>query len=185
MILTMIPSLLLIAALTSVALAAPFPFFRRQAACPQNHLIVARGSLEAPGPGSMLSLAEKVMAANPGTTMESVVYPATIDNYDVSSANGTAATEQQLSSFVQKCPSSKVAMMGFSQGAQIVGDALGGGGIQGISRFNQPISRTVSNQVTAVVMYGDPRHITTASFNVGSATKDGVRTPVNSYHFQN
>jgi len=54
-------------------------------------------------------------------------------------------------------------------------DALGGGGIQGISRLNAPLSRAVSNQVTAVIMYGDPRHLIQAPFNVGTATKDGVR----------
>ncbi|KAF2436200.1 alpha/beta-hydrolase, partial [Tothia fuscella] len=143
-------------------------------ACPQNHIIAARGSLEPPGPGSLITLAEKVMQQNPGTTMDSIVYPATIENYDVSSTAGTAAVEQQLSTFVQKCPSSKVVMMGFSQGAQIVGDALGGGGIQGISKSSAPVGRAFSSQVTAVVMYGDPRHVVQAPFNVGTATKDGI-----------
>jgi len=175
----MIPSLFIQAAVISTALAAPFPFSihsRRQApaACPPSHLIVARGSLESPGPGSMATLAEKIIAANPGTTVESIEYPATIDNYATSSVNGTMATEQQLTAFVQKCPSSKVAMLGFSQGAQVVGDALAGGGIQGVSRLNAPVNRAVSERVAAVVMYGDPRHLVQTSFNVGTATKDGV-----------
>jgi len=117
----MIPSLLITVAILSPALAAPFAFGRRQAACPPSHLIIARGSLEPPGPGSLLSLANKIVASNPGTTMESITYPATIDNYDTSSANGTIAVEEQLTAFVQKCPNSKVVMMGYSQGAQIVG----------------------------------------------------------------
>jgi acetylxylan esterase len=170
----MIPSLLLPAALISTALAAPFSFGRRQAPCPPSHLIVARGSTEPPGPGLLITLADKVMAMNPGTTMETIVYPATLENYENSAANGTQAVQQQLTSFVQKCPSSKIAMMGFSQGAQIMGDALGGGGLQGLSRFNAPISRAVSNLVTAMVMYGDPRHVVDAPFNVGTATKNGV-----------
>jgi acetylxylan esterase len=115
------------------------------------------------------------MQENPGTTLEAVDYPATIENYDVSSTAGTKAVEQQLSTFVQRCPSSKVVMMGFSQGAQIVGDALGGGGIQGVSKFSPPVGRAVSDQVSAVVMYGDPRHVVRAPFNVGNATNDGVR----------
>lgn len=172
----MIPSLLFNAAvLSSTALAAPF-FDKRQAGCPPNHLIVARGSLEPPGPGSMLTLAEKVMAANPGTTMESIVYPATIENYDTSSASGTTAVTQALTTFNQKCPSSKVAMLGYSQGAQIVGDSVAGGGIQGVSRLNEPINPSISSQISAMVLYGDPRHLTTSSFNVGTATMNGVCT---------
>lgn len=174
----MIPSLFINAAVISTALAAPsFHLGKRQAACPPSHLIVARGSLEPPGPGSMLTLAEKVMQENPGTTMEAIDYPATIENYDVSSTAGTKAVEQQLSTFVQKCSSSKVVMMGFSQGAQIVGDALGGGGIQGVSKFSPPVGRAITDQVSAVVMYGDPRHVVRAPFNVGSATTDGVSFP--------
>jgi acetylxylan esterase len=174
----MILSLLLTAGLFSAAQAAPFSFFgKRQTPCPPSHLIIARGSTEPPGPGLLVTLATKVIATNPGTTMETIVYPATLENYESSATNGTQAVQQQLSTFVQQCPNSKVVMMGFSQGAQIMGDALGGGGIQGLQRFNAPVGRAVSGNVAAVVMYGDPRHIVTAPFNVGTATKDGVRFP--------
>jgi len=169
----MIQYLIIHAAILSTALAAPF-FGRRQTTCPPNHLIVARGSLESPGPGLLVTLADKIIAANPGTTMEAIDYPATLDNYDTSSANGTIAVQQQLNSFVQKCPNAKVAMLGFSQGAQIVGDAIAGGGIQGISKLNLPISRAVSDQVDAMVFYGDPRHNARATYNVGTATTDGA-----------
>jgi acetylxylan esterase len=107
--------------------------------------------------------------------METIVYPATLENYESSAANGTVAVQQQLSTFVQQCPETKIAMMGFSQGAQIMGDALGGGGVKGVLKFNAPVGRSTSANVAAVVMYGDPRHVVNAPFNVGTATKDGVR----------
>ncbi|KAE9969202.1 hypothetical protein BLS_005461, partial [Venturia inaequalis] len=122
----------------------------------------------------MISMAEKIVAANPGTTIEAVVYPATIENYGASSSNGTAAVTAMLSSFVQRCPNAKLAMLGYSQGAQIIGDAVAGGGIQGVSSMNPPIRADISSLVDAMVFYGDPRHNAVATYNVGTAKQDGV-----------
>jgi hypothetical protein len=126
----MFQSLLLQAAFLSLALGAPLgsdvynePFpdvvvskiTQRQAACPPSHLIIARGSLEAPGPGQLMTMAQKIIDANPGTTLEAVVYPATIEKYGASSGNGTVAVTEMLNSFVQRCPNAKLALMGYSQ----------------------------------------------------------------------
>jgi acetylxylan esterase len=127
----MLQSLLLQAAFLSTALSAPLysdsynePYpdvvesriVQRQAAsCPPSHLIIARGSLEPQGPGQLMTMANKIIGANPGTTIEAVVYPATIDNYGTSSGNGTIAVTEMLSSFVQRCPNAKLAMLGYSQ----------------------------------------------------------------------
>lgn len=127
----MLRSFLLQAAFLSMAMGAPLSFdsynepfpdrveanvVQRQArSCPPSHLIIARGSLEAQGPGQLLSMAKKIVAANIGTTMEAVVYPATIENYGASSSNGTAAVTEMLGSFVQRCPNAKLAMLGYSQ----------------------------------------------------------------------
>jgi acetylxylan esterase len=62
-----------------------------------------------------MTMANKIIGANPGTTIEAVVYPATIDNYGTSSGNGTIAVTEMLSSFVQRCPNAKLAMLGYSQ----------------------------------------------------------------------
>jgi hypothetical protein len=115
----MVRLLLALAAFLSTALSAPFNPFqnidRRQTGCPPSHLIIARGSLESPGPGVLISMAEKIMATNPGTTFEAVVYPATIDNYNTSSADGTVAVSVMLTEFVQRCPQAKLALLGYSQ----------------------------------------------------------------------
>ncbi|TLD35141.1 acetylxylan esterase precursor protein [Venturia nashicola] len=185
------PSLLQ-AALLSAVMGAPLPFnaysepfpdrvegklVQRQASsCPPSHLIIARGSLEPQGPGQLMAMANKIIAGTPGTTIEAVVYPATIENYGASSGNGTAAVAEMLSSFVQKCPNSKLALLGYSQGAQIIGDAVAGGGIQGVSSINPPIRADISSVVDAMVFYGDPRHNAVATYNVGTADKDGIFT---------
>lgn len=90
------------------------------------HMIIARASLEAPGPGIIGQVATQVAAQLPGSDSESVVYPATLDNYAQSEAAGVAAMTGLLTAYVGRCPDSKIVMMGYSQGAQVAADVLCG-----------------------------------------------------------
>ncbi|GME29270.1 putative carbohydrate esterase family 5 protein [Neofusicoccum parvum] len=87
----------------------------RQVSCAPIHLIIARASTEPPGPGMIGSLAEKIIAANPGATNESISYPATLDDYQDSSAQGTAAMTKQLTDYATACPCAQIVLMGYSQ----------------------------------------------------------------------
>ena len=100
--------------LLGASLAAPL-LEQRQSSCAPVHIIAARGSTEAPGPGAMASLAALIQAAYPGTDLESINYPAKLFPYDDSSAQGTAATTSQLTNYVNACPNSKIVMIGYSQ----------------------------------------------------------------------
>jgi acetylxylan esterase len=62
------------------------------------------------------------------------------------------------------------------QGAQIMDDAMCGGGDpnQGISSIAAPISSTVGSKVKAMIWMGDPRHTPGAPYNVGTSTAAGV-----------
>lgn len=78
--------------------------------------MVARGSTEPAGlPGLIGSMLNASQAAIPDSDVELIDYPATIDNYAESSGNGTAAVNRQLTAFVQRCPNSKIALLGYSQ----------------------------------------------------------------------
>lgn len=62
---------------------------------------------------------------------EDVAYPANISysGYYCSSAHvGTIAGVNQMTDYVQKCPNSRLVLMGYSQGASVASDILGGGG---------------------------------------------------------
>lgn len=62
---------------------------------------------------------------------EDVAYPANISysGYYCSSAHvGTIAAVDQMTGYVQKCPDSRLVLMGYSQGANVASDILGGGG---------------------------------------------------------
>lgn len=64
---------------------------RQTASSPTSHLIIARGSLGPHGLGQLMFLVTKIIQANLGTALDAVVYPATIDNYGLSSSNETVA----------------------------------------------------------------------------------------------
>lgn len=79
------------------------------------HLIVARGSNEAPGSGRIGSVANGVVAALPGSQIAPIDYPATFDNYSTSVVAGTEAMKLALTQYNSRCPNSKVALLGYSQ----------------------------------------------------------------------
>lgn len=117
--------------------------------CPAVHIIVARASTELPGTGIIGTLAALVAKDNNDTTVEPIEYPATLQNYPSSSAQGTNAMITSLENIVQACGNNgtKVVLMGYSQGAQVVGDTMcGGGGIGAGSPVNQKIADQYSGR---------------------------------------
>jgi hypothetical protein len=86
------------------------------AACATGiHMIVARASTEAPGEGIIGAVATMVKNAVPGSDSEAVVYPATLTSYTSSEASGVAAMTALIQAYVARCPSSKIALLGYSQ----------------------------------------------------------------------
>lgn len=79
------------------------------------HMIIARASTEAPGPGVIGGVATMVTMMVPGSDFESVDYPATLDNYFASEATGIAGMQSLIQNYTMKCPNSKYALLGYSQ----------------------------------------------------------------------
>jgi acetylxylan esterase len=138
-------------------------------------VLVARASTEAQGPGVIGALATEIQAGVKSTvSTSSVVYPAALTPYEPSVTAGDTAIKAELTEQVSNCPSQKIVLLGYSQGAQIVGDVLGGGGGNksvdgaGDGKATPPAAASVTSHVTAVAQYGDPRRIPSQSFDVGS-----------------
>lgn len=91
------------------------------------HIIAARGSTEAPGEGKCQSVSQLIEAGIPGSDDVAVVYPATLIPYESSEEAGVSNMTQMIQQYTQSCPDTKIVLVGFSQGAQVVGDVLGGG----------------------------------------------------------
>lgn len=144
-------------------------------ACAAVHIIVARASQEPSGQGSIGTLATRVATNIPGTSVEWVDYPAVLIPYDSSSYKGAEAAIAAVTAYTDKCPG-KIVLMGYSQGAQVVGDVMcGGGGALGLGPWTDPVKGKYSDRVVAVVQMGDPRHMIDKTWDAGTdTTEDGV-----------
>ncbi|KAJ5040507.1 uncharacterized protein L3040_006162 [Drepanopeziza brunnea f. sp. 'multigermtubi'] len=136
-------------------------------------MIVARASTEMPGQGIIGAVATKVQNAMSGSDSEAVVYPATLTDYQASEASGVAAMTKLIEEYTARCPDTKIALMGYSQGAQVVGDVLCG---TSQANFNttKPIAEKYQKNIVAVIQMGDPSHMPNFPQDVGNATKAGI-----------
>ncbi|CAK7233762.1 hypothetical protein SBRCBS47491_008721 [Sporothrix bragantina] len=199
------------ASAASATSAAPTAAPTSNTTCAQSfYILVARGSGEAVVPPGSLkypdytglagAAALKVQSQIPGVVIGGVVYPAldgvtttgnlNLTAYATSEANGTTAIADEITAYTKKCPGVKIALMGYSQGAQVVQDALCGG-IGGDAKFSlggtttgfnayAPISQDLVEQnVLAVALIADPSHIANTTYDHGNSTRNGVFSRTN------
>jgi acetylxylan esterase len=91
-----------------------------QTPCSQVHFVVARGSGEPQGVGTLRTLVNSVSQAVPGVTSEAIVYPAQLDfnnllSYVSSESSGVKAGKNQITAYVRRCPKTKIVVTGVSQ----------------------------------------------------------------------
>jgi acetylxylan esterase len=140
-------------------------------ACAPATVLAARASTEAAGEGTIASLVDDIQASvNSGVTESSVNYPATLTNYSSSAATGDKNMKSQLQTLVTNCPNQKIVIVGYSQGAQLVGDVLGGGGGGSLGTATAPSPSSVTSHIVAAIQFGDPRHLPNKSFDKGTAS---------------
>ncbi|GAA3265265.1 cutinase family protein [Dactylosporangium vinaceum] len=143
--------------------------------CAAVHVITARASTEPLGEGISGALVTQIVNSSTQTVSRAAVdYPATLLNYPSSSAQGVSALTAQLTAQVQACPTQKIILVGYSQGAHVVGDVLGGGGGGGLGAQTPPISTSIGDHVLAVIQFGDPRHVVNQPYDVGTSANDGL-----------
>ncbi|KAF2435313.1 alpha/beta-hydrolase [Tothia fuscella] len=144
-------------------------------ACANVHITVVRASTEQPGQGVIGTLATMISGAIPGSTVEAIDYPALLNPCGLSSSNGTTTTTGQLQKYVDSCNKASVVLLGYSQGAHVVGDVMcGGGQATSLGPSTPPIAKKYQDKVVAMIQMGDPRHVAQASFDVGSSQGNGI-----------
>lgn len=151
--------------------------------CPQLHIFGARETTAPAGYGTSGPVVNSIVAAYSGATSEAIVYPACGGqascgdvSYASSAVQGVAAVASAVNSFNQKCPSTVLVLVGYSQGGQIMDDAYCGGGDtnEGLTSTAIPISTAAQAKIAAAIFMGDPRHIPGLSYNVGTCQASGV-----------
>lgn len=149
----------------------------RQESCPNVHVFGARETTAPQGFGSSGPVVNMILTANPGATKEEIFYPATGGNTYASSAQaGVMAVTIQVTNFSSRCPDTQIVLVGYSQGAQIMDDAMCGGGdpSEQITNATAPVSASIASRVKAIILMGDPRHTPGAPYNIGNSTQAGV-----------
>ena len=102
--------------LLSRVLAAPVDLDSRQSGCPNIHVFGARETTAPAGYGSAGTVVNLILNAHPGATSEAINYPAAGGNsYGSSVQAGVKAVTSQVTSFAQRCPNTKLVLVGYSQ----------------------------------------------------------------------
>jgi hypothetical protein len=109
------------------------------------HIIVARGSTESPGMGTMGLTANQTVAKIPGSDAVGLDYPAIYPPIRPSEPEGVAALTQYVTEYIDGCPNSKVVLMGYSQGAMVTMDTLCGTSSAGFATTSALDSKYAAN----------------------------------------
>lgn len=154
-------------------IVAPLTFAAQApgSACPDVEVIGARGTTERPGLGVILTpLAQRITGDLAQTVRTTAVdYPASF-NYLASVRQGVDALAGNVADTAAACENTRFVLMGYSQGANVVGDALAGSRTGGAPA----IGAEQADRVAAVLLFGDPTFTGGEDFNAGDGTRDGI-----------
>jgi hypothetical protein len=102
--------------------------------CTKFHIFISRGSDE-PYPGRQGNVTGQICSklGKDACSFENIGYAARStpwgkDEWCKSAAEGAVNGQAQLKGYLEKCPDSKLILLGYSQGGSVVQDILGGGG---------------------------------------------------------
>ncbi|KAI1129404.1 carbohydrate esterase family 5 protein [Nemania abortiva] len=158
--------------LAAVAVANPVELEQRQS-CPGVYVFGARETTAPAGYGTSAGLVNMVTAAYPGSQSAAITYPACGGqsqcggvSYDSSATQGTAAVVSAVNSLNGRCPNTKIVLIGYSQGGQIMDNALCGGA-------GQTLTGNALAAVKAAIFMGDPHNVAGLPYNVGTCTAGG------------
>ena len=168
---------------TVAAQSLPASATASSATCANVIQIVARGSNETAGTGGttnvyssgglgrMSGIASSVASGTTKTVRTvGLKYPAAIvtwsDGYVSSLLTGRSRLASELNRLASLCPSSRTVLIGYSQGAHVIGDVTSNSNPNGLST-------AAKSRIAAVFLTGDPSRRYGEPFNRGTGTGGG------------
>jgi cutinase len=151
--------LLGVAALTTGALLATPVAFAAAAPCPDAEVVFARGTFEPPGLGGIgQSFVDAVrkQAAGKSVSVYPVNYPASTDF--PTAVQGIRDAANRIEATAASCPTTKIVLGGFSQGAAVAGFVTSEAVPSGASAEDvpDPMPPEIAEHIVAVVLLGKP-----------------------------
>lgn len=136
--------------------------------CAEVLVVTARGTGE-PTKGQLLSpVARAITQEGPDDiTSVDLDYPADTDVKE-GGTRGVRVLIDTLNVQAEECPDQRTVLLGYSQGAMVIGDALVDPESRMIGATVGELTNTARDQVLAVVLYGDPRFEGDEPFNIGT-----------------
>lgn len=150
------------------------------AKCPDIEVVFARGTDEPPGigvVGKALVEALKPMVKGKSVNTYAVKYPATWDFAQVAAGANDASVRVQ--STAAKCPTTKIVLGGYSQGAAVI-DVVATSPVAGLG-YRAPLPAAAVPHVAAITVFGNPsarigQPLTRMSPDFGARTADLCNT---------
>lgn len=166
---TAAPLVAVAAALSSTAivlLAGPAPS-AVAAACPDVDVVFARGTDDDPGLGKVgRAFADALQAQIPDRTVSTyaVNYPASYDF--LAAQDGAIDASKHIRSLVQQCPSTRIVLGGYSQGAAVMDMLIGlpplGNKLAALGEklgdvgTAAPLASDLASNIAAIAVFGNP-----------------------------
>jgi cutinase len=128
--------------------------------CAAVEVVFARGTFEAPGVGATgQAFVDALTARLPGKAVDvyAVNYPASLSFGQA--ADGVADASNRIQSIAAQCPSTKIVLGGYSQGAAVAGYTTAStvpAGFALPASISGPMPASVASHVAAVALFGTP-----------------------------
>jgi hypothetical protein len=152
-------------AITCALLGAPVPVASADP-CPDVEVVFARGTGEPPGVGGIGQAFVDSVRSHTGARSVNVYpinYPASSDfssgiNFALTVVDGIRDASSHVESMATNCPSTRMVLGGYSQGAVVAGFITAADVPQGIPAafVPPPMPPEVANHVAAVALFGKP-----------------------------
>lgn len=108
--------------------ASPAEPAARRDDCEDVHIFVARGNNEE-SPGRQINVTNAICSGRDSCGWEDIAYTNPTNNvYATAVYEGAVNGLAQITAYAATCPTSQFVLTGYSQGAHVIGDILGGGG---------------------------------------------------------
>ncbi|KAI1441592.1 carbohydrate esterase family 5 protein [Annulohypoxylon stygium] len=139
--------------------------------CTETHIFLSRGNNE-PYPGRQGKLVDAICSGLSSCDYEDIVFDNALETeYCGAVEAGRKAGVDQITAYAKKCPDAKLVVSGYSQGAHVMGDVLGGGGGTFFQGCTTPAAAGLDsgsvpgNKIVAALLFGDVRHTASQSYN--------------------